>query len=323
VDGRVVQDGALPRLDIPPGGSQVITLPVQKPDLQPGQESFLNIYFALATDTSWAEAGHEIAWEQMALPYDVPAPVPIPLDHLSVLELVQDDAPCMAAPYMAGTATIRGPEFCIEFDKANGRLVHWEFNGSALLSAGPSLNIWRAPTDNDGIKLATEPPPQTLPIWLQAGLDQLSYNCEVVTIDQPAPQVVRLHVQAISGSEAHPRALVHEHIYTIYGDGEILLENRIQTDANLPVLPRVGLTMILPPGFEQLTWFGRGPHENYRDRQEGAAIGRYSGTVDEQYVPYIMPQENGNKTDVRWLALTNEAGLGLLAVGLAPLEFRV
>jgi hypothetical protein len=113
------------------------------------------------------------------------------------------------------------------------------------------------------------------------------------------------------------------HDYTIYGNGQIFLESRLQVAENLPILPRVGLTMTLPPGFEQLTWYGRGPHENYRDRQEGAALGLYRGTVDEQYVPYIMPQENGNKTDVRWLTLANEDGVALLAAGLEPLEFSV
>jgi len=74
--------------------------------------------------------------------------------------------------------------------------------------------------------------------------------------------------------------------------------------------------MTLPTGFEQFSWFGRGPHENYIDRNEGAAVGYYSSTVEDQYVPYILPQENGNKTDVRWLALTNDDGVGLLAAGM-------
>ena len=83
----------------------------------------------------------------------------------------------------------------------------------------------------------------------------------------------------------------------------------------MPPLPRIGLTMTLPAGFEQVTWYGRGPHENYIDRNVGARVGIYDDTVDGQYVPYIMPQENGNKTDVRWVALRNETGAGLLAVG--------
>ena len=311
VDGRVVQVGALPQLDIPPGGSQVIALPLQAPDLQPGQESFLNCRFALAEDTAWADAGHEIAWEQLPLPYHAPAHSPRLLHQFPVLQLLQDGS----------MATIIGPDFIIEFDQESGKLARWEFNGTPLLSTGPSLAIWRAPTDNDGLKLATDRPGQLLVSWQRAGLDQLTCACESTAIDQPQPQIIHLRVRSITGSETYPQAFVHEQLYTIYGSGEILLENRLQADPNLPILPRVGLTMTLPPGFEQLTWFGRGPHENYRDRQEGAAIGLYGGTVDEQYVPYIVPQENGNKTDVRWLALANEEGVGLLAAGSQPLEF--
>jgi hypothetical protein len=229
------------------------------------------------------------------------------------LELVQDENRVM----------ISGADFTIEFDRASGDLARWLYKGIDLLNSGPVLSIWRAPTDNDGLKLAGDRPGQVLEFWLQAGLNELTFASEITAIDRPAAQVVRLHVRSILGSEAYPQAVVHEHDYVIYGSGEILIENRLETAGNLPVLPRVGLNMALPPGFEQLTWYGRGPHENYRDRQEGAAIGLYSGTVDEQYVPYIMPQDNGNKTDVRWLALANEQGVGLLAAGLEPLEFSV
>jgi len=88
----------------------------------------------------------------------------------------------------------------------------------------------------------------------------------------------------------------------------------------VPFLPRIGLQMRLPGGYEQFTWYGRGPHETYVDRKEGAQAGVYSGTLDEQYVPYVVPQENGNKTEVRWVALTNSEGLGLLVVGMPLLE---
>src|SRR5574338_1415314 len=90
----------------------------------------------------------------------------------------------------------------------------------------------------------------------------------------------------------------------------------------MPPLPRIGVAFDMPAGFETFTWLGRGPEESYVDRKYGVAIGRYEGTVDEQYVPYIMPQENGNKTDVRWAALSN-GQVGLLAVGEPLLEVSV
>jgi hypothetical protein len=88
----------------------------------------------------------------------------------------------------------------------------------------------------------------------------------------------------------------------------------------LPFLPRIGLQLRLPGGFEQFAWYGRGPHETYVDRKEGAQVGVYRGSVDEQYVPYIVPEENGNKTDVRWVSLTNAEGIGLQASGDGLLE---
>ncbi|NOZ30088.1 MAG: DUF4981 domain-containing protein [Chloroflexi bacterium] len=108
--------------------------------------------------------------------------------------------------------------------------------------------------------------------------------------------------------------------YTVYGSGDVVLDTHVMPSGDLPPLPRVGLRMTLPGGYERFTWYGRGPHETYADRKLGAKVGVYDGTVDEQYVPYIMPQENGNKTDVRWVALSDRQGVGLLAVGMPLLN---
>ncbi|MEE8391782.1 MAG: hypothetical protein V3S14_13440, partial [Anaerolineae bacterium] len=110
------------------------------------------------------------------------------------------------------------------------------------------------------------------------------------------------------------------YVYTIYGSGDVIVDTHVVPDGNLPPLPRIGLQMRLPGQYDNFTWYGRGPHETYADRKLGAKIGVYGGTVDEQYVPYVMPQENGNKTDVRWVALTNAAGIGLMAVGMPLLN---
>jgi len=122
--------------------------------------------------------------------------------------------------------------------------------------------------------------------------------------------------EAAAPAAPQPARFVCDYTYTIYGSGDIVIEHHVQPDVpGLPFLPRIGLTLTLPGGYEQFTWFGRGPHENYVDRNYGAPVGLYSGTVDEQYVPYIVPEENGNKTEVRWVALTDADGAGLLAVG--------
>ncbi|MFN8459908.1 MAG: glycoside hydrolase family 2 TIM barrel-domain containing protein [Anaerolineae bacterium] len=108
--------------------------------------------------------------------------------------------------------------------------------------------------------------------------------------------------------------------YTITGNREILLETQISTGGEVPPLPRAGWQLCLPGRYNTFTWYGRGPHETYADRQEGAPVGLYHGTVDEQYVPYIMPQENGNKTEVRWVSLTDAHGRGLLVIGMPLLN---
>ncbi|MCZ6695283.1 MAG: beta-galactosidase small subunit, partial [Acidobacteria bacterium] len=109
--------------------------------------------------------------------------------------------------------------------------------------------------------------------------------------------------------------------YRVRGNGEVRVTvSLVPGDTDLPDLPRFGMQMTLPGDFQRFDWYGRGPHETYQDRKSGARIGRYGGVVDEQFVEYSRPQENGNKTDVRWVLLSNDDRIGLLAVGHPLLE---
>ncbi len=146
----------------------------------------------------------------------------------------------------------------------------------------------------------------------------------LVEAGQPVPDEIERVVSAgKDGMKAKPKPPARfdcEVGYTVYGSGDIQVEAHVVPAAGLPFLPRLGFQLTLPEGYEQFTWYGRGPHENYSDRNVGAPVGVYSGSVDAQYVPYIVPEENGNKTEVRWVALTNPQGIGLLAVGDPLLE---
>ena len=124
-------------------------------------------------------------------------------------------------------------------------------------------------------------------------------------------------------AEGVPAGFRHSVRYTVYGNGMISMVQDITCFGALPPLPRLGVSLIVPAGFETFTWFGRGPEESYEDRKAGVAVGRYQGTVADQYVPYIMPQENGNKTDVRWAALSNADGIGLLVRGEPLMQVSV
>ena len=312
VDGEWVQNGTLPDLAIAPRASEEITLPVRKPALPPDAECFLMVSFALAEDAAWAEAGHEVAWAQFRMPYQAPLAARLPIDRMPALEVAEDD----------DQVTIGGASFDLSFGRTNGRIASWRFEGKPVIEQGPALNVWRAPTDNDGIKLRPERQ-KLLQLWLEAGLDRLTEEVLSFEWARLGAHTVRVVVRARSGAEGYPGIFEHEHEYTVYGSGDVVLRNTVVASADLPPLPRIGVTMALPGGFEQLTWYGRGPHENYIDRNVGAPVSTYDSTVDEQYVPYIMPQENGNKTEVRWAALRDDAEVGLLAVCDPPLEVSV
>jgi beta-galactosidase len=124
-----------------------------------------------------------------------------------------------------------------------------------------------------------------------------------------------------ASGRGRPSDFEHVHRYTLLPSGELEVENVVKIGNGITDVPRVGVSLTLAAGLENLEWFGRGPWENYSDRKASAMVGRYQSTVSDQYVPYIMPQEHGHKTDVRWLSLTNVRGRGLKVIGHPTLEF--
>ncbi|MBW7462172.1 beta-galactosidase subunit alpha, partial [Paenibacillus sepulcri] len=114
---------------------------------------------------------------------------------------------------------------------------------------------------------------------------------------------VRIQVEGVVGARGEPPAFHSMLAYTLFSSGEVHLEGAVEPKKEgLPPLPRFGLELRMPGGYDQLSWLGRGPHECYSDRKESGKLGLYAGTVEEQFVPYIKPQENGNKSEVRWAA---------------------
>jgi beta-galactosidase/beta-glucuronidase len=302
-DGQVLQSGTLPRLATPAGESVQVKVPFTKPALVAGTEYWLIVRFTLAEATTWAEKGHEIAWEQFLLPFEVPVPVPLATAAMPGLQLLD----------FGGGLIVRGEDFELTFDRMKGRISSFQYHGTWLVVQGPELNVWRAPTDNDA---AVSRPNGMAAQWREAGLDRLEHHVRRVEGVQITSQVVRIVVDSQVGASDSAKGFECHYVYTVYGSGDIVVDTEVVPKGELPPLPRVGVKMILPGGYETFTWYGRGPHESYVDRKTGVAVGVYRGTVDEQYVPYVVPQENGNKTDVRWVALTDEGGIGLFAAGV-------
>lgn len=291
-DGTVLQSGALDAVAAPPGEFRSIIIPVKRPELKPGAEYFLRVSFHTRARSNWAEAGHEVAWQQMAMPWAAPAVKrPSAGGELRVEE-------------RGGLVTVAGAGFEAVFRRAGGSLSSLSYGGRRVLAGeGPRLNVYRALVDND--------------VWLRdaffkSGLSQLPHRVESFGVERDGADTVRVRVR-MDERGFKGTGFMHDVTYTITTDGAIHVANAFTPVGDLPALPRLGVKMTLDGALGNLTWFGRGPHESYRDRKESADIGLYSGSVADQFVEYVRPQENGGKEETRWAALTDAAG-GLLVV---------
>ena len=298
-DDQLIQHGLLPTLSLKPDEIVEWTVPKVEFEAQPGVEYWLDISFRLKGNTQWAVAGHEVAWEQLRLPIE-PARKVLDVSAMSPLELVEK-----------GTlATIIGDDIQLQFDLKAGTLKSYRFRGNELIRNGLQPDFWRAPTDNDrGNKMQNR-----CNIWREAGS---RWKVNTAKVERLGAGVVQVEFW---GAIDEP-ASIYTVRYICYGSGDVVVNVKWKTEMDdLPEMPKFGMQMELQPGYDMMTWYGRGPHENYIDRKRSARVDVYRGTVDEQFVDYSEPQENGNKTDVRWLSLTNKHGVGLLAVGMPLLS---
>ncbi|HPG41735.1 MAG TPA: glycoside hydrolase family 2 TIM barrel-domain containing protein [bacterium] len=299
---KSIQSGIL-NLDIPAGESKSLTIPMNLPAARAGEEFRLAFSFTLAKDTPWAAKGHEVAWEQL----DIPLPAPA----LPVIDV--KDLPPLNMDESYQFTNIYGKDFFYTFDKNMGKLSSILYKGKELLQDGPTLNVWRAPVWNE-----TERDWGKTPIvnqWRAAGLDRLQHKVTGVTAGRSGETIV-LVVETVTAAPDNATAFVSKYTYTFFKSGDILLTHHITLQGKMPdYLPRLGLQLVLGKEFDQFTWYGRGPIETYPDRKTGAKIGLYNGSVQEQYVPYLTSGDYGNKTDVRWAAITNKNGLGLFVSG--------
>ncbi|WP_282701746.1 glycoside hydrolase family 2 TIM barrel-domain containing protein [Streptomyces sp. CC219B] len=298
-DGKVIRSGRLSRtqLDVPPLSGKKIPLPVKPPAAPaPGTEYFLRLSFTTKEPTKWARAGFEVARQQLPLDAGSPAVTPVPLDKV----------PALAHTDGEDSVTVTGKGFSVTVDKKTGVITSYKAAGTTLISSGPAPNFWRAPTDNDkGNGQHTRN--QT---WRDAGARRTVTEVSVRAVRDRAVEI------KVGGTLPTTTPSTYTTTYTVFGNGEIKVDNTLRPGAgSLPYIPEVGTLLLLPGRLNRLHYYGRGPEENHWDRNNGTDVGLYSGTVAEQWTPYIRPQENGNRTDVRWAALTDRNGVGLLVSG--------
>ncbi len=292
-DGRVVRKGRLSIHSIAPGESTSVKLALSEPRLEPGAEYLLNIELKELHRQLYAKAGHVVASEQLKVPYDVPEAPSIDMQKLAALELTENTE----------AMTVEGKDIKAVFNRATGTLSSLVFDGIEILSEGhgPRLNLYRAPVDNDN--------------WLRrdmerAGLWDLAYEVKSLSAEQLKPGMVRVRCEVDCAGQ-NDNGAIHTATFTFFGNEAIDVSNQVTPYGTLSVWPKVGVAMVLPKSLDNLTWLGRGPQESYVDRKRSADVGLYKGKVADQYERYVRPQENGNKTDVRWAALTDRKNKGL------------
>jgi len=311
-NGKAIQQGKL-KLKLPAGKRTQIKVPFSKPEVV--QETVYQLMISCSTtkDQPWARSGHEVAWEQFKLPYYEKSL--ISNMRYYPIEIVEDGE----------LFIVKGEGFEYTFSRTSGTLSSMVIDGKEMILKGPRLNVWRAPLANDLDSWnfgRTEMGytrewmgKETTNGWRSIGLDRLVHDVEdfrgVIHGDM-AEVWIEANLHAMNFTTGFN---VHYH-YAIKGDGDICITTKVSPRGNMTRwIPKVGLQMELPDQYQHIEWFGRGPFETYPDRKTGAKVGKYSTTVEADYVPYIIPQDYGNKTDVYWFSIIDDSGTGLTIKG--------
>ncbi|MDR0929236.1 MAG: DUF4981 domain-containing protein [Oscillospiraceae bacterium] len=279
-------------------GTAEVTIPFELSALA-DYEYFLNLSLQLKEADGLLPAGHEIAWEQFKL------------EPQSVQWQRDGD-----------TVTIETDTLRVAFSKSMGRMVGYQaldatgaWRDLIVPGEGPQGDFVRASTDNDRAFGAG------FSVYIGMWRDKGKYAVQSFSIDDVQPGVVTVRVE---GAYPALNGMMLNATYAVHAEGFVAVDVTItpQYNENLVYLPVAGMSMRIPEGLEQLTWFGNGPEETYIDRYKGTKVGRWQSTVTDQYFPYVQSSETGNHVHTRWLILTDEKGFGLRVEAIGePFEF--
>ena len=299
-NGKLLQQGQLPHYNVAPRQKMRIRIPFERPQLKPGAEYYLKVTAALREDALWAKKGHVTAWDQYAIPFEVPAMEEQDLAALPAVQVSQSEE----------AIRVFNKEFSVEVDPKSGQVVSYKQKKTELLTAPMKVNFWRVPTDNDrGNKM-----PKRLGVWKQPQM-------EVQTIDVKQVSSTQVIVEVKNKLEIGKNSqLVNK--YTITGDGALRVHTSVSLEGEeIPEMPRFGVQLAIDDKYNNVSFFGRGPWETYWDRQTCGEVAIHSGKVDEFIHDYVRPQENGNHADVRWVTLTDSGKNGLKVVAKELIHF--
>ncbi len=282
-----------------PGNSRDYTFSWKATTSKPGRIYYLNVYLLTTDERPLLGKGHILASEQFDLPFTIAR--------------AESDAsvfPSLSATESGKDISVNGKAFSVIFSKTSGTISSFTYEGHQLMEQGPLPNFRRAPLDNDvGNKMFGMCKP-----WYDASEKRLVQS---VVLDKTDEKAIRIIV-SFGFTDARSELVS---TYTFTGRGDILVENSLKAGENLPWIPRLGMNMKLTGSLRQVDWFGRGPFENYQDRKTAAFVGTYHSTTGGMYVPYVRPQENGYRTDVKWVAVSDGKTVGIYFEGTPNLGF--
>lgn len=303
-DGIPVAEGEINDLSTNPHECDEVRLPYSVP-VEDEARYYLTLRYKLKRSTDWASQGHEISFDQMELPVRRRARRVLAVSSMPPLSM--DDR---------GSATVvrgqsSGIDFEYSFDKRLGTFTSLALGGRQLL-ADSRFNVWRAPTDNDrNIRRQ----------WSAEGMWPANVHVYNVEVSRPSSAEARFHVSWSLGGSSKPPVLKASSVWTVFGTGDIILWTSVRVRDDAPFLPRFGLLLATPPGYERVTYFGYGPTESYIDKRYATRKGLFSTTVDAMYEDYIKPQEHGSHFGTDWAAVKDRLGMGLLFVGQPEFSF--
>ena len=314
-NGVLVASGKWKVPSVAPGAKALVDAPWTEYHPRKGNEYFLNVYFTLKEDCSWAPAGHVIAADQIP----VPAMKGEPETHSGrvIPQVEEDDA----------RLTVFNSRVKAVFAKGEGQLESLEIDGKPVMAAGfgvdasPRLSCIRAWVDNDNWIRSGHKQEATgvNDAFVYYGLGELSYHSRTSAAVRGSDGSVEVHTYTlVSGTKS--AGFQDDVTWRFNTDGTITMTSSVTPHGSMPdALPRLGKTMILDQRLENVEWYGRGPEENYIDRRSGSFVGCYKSTVTNLFEEYVKPQDNGYRSDVRWIELTAEDGTGVRFSGDMPL----
>jgi beta-galactosidase len=305
-NGVVIDDGTMRAPAIGPGDSQIMRLGFNRLSDNPGSDYHLNVRLKGRAAWSLLPAGHTYAHAQFELFNPNGGKRIVGPRKGRHIRIDGED----------GTITVMADKTAFVFDRETGLLSQVRANGQDLLLEPLTPDLWRAPTDNDFGNYMID----WARIWQDSAEHRTLRSLKVVS--ESSEKVTVRAVYDFSDGDGSTAATWRSD-FEMHASGDLKVVNRFTKTPGLPELPRIGMSLVVNAAFDDVEWFGRGPFENYVDRRLAAEVGRYRNAVADHYVPYIRPQENGYKTDVRWFSLSDGASTGLLVQADELVSFSV